>query len=131
MFKCDLQHLKLTVILLLCVFLFPQNKLMSAIHPLCCSKLPYLNLIHLHISIYSPLQMDPKLRPSFQVIVRNLEEILARLKVEEMEHECVPLSGDIDKKTIPKGNSTSASAHFSFNFPVTKSHLPLFTRSCL
>ena len=75
--------------------------------------------------------MDPKLRPSFQDIVRNLEEILARLKVEEMEHECVPLSGDIDKKTIPKGNNTSASAHLSFNFPVTKSHLPLFTRSCL
>ncbi|KAM8728387.1 dual specificity testis-specific protein kinase 2 [Acanthopagrus schlegelii] len=47
--------------------------------------------------------MDPKLRPSFPDIVRNLEEILARLKVEEMEHECVSLSGDIDKKTIPKG----------------------------
>ncbi|KAF1384087.1 hypothetical protein PFLUV_G00138640 [Perca fluviatilis] len=47
--------------------------------------------------------MDPKLRPSFPDIVRHLEEILARLKVEEMEHECVPLSGDNDKKTIPKG----------------------------
>ncbi|XP_038573349.1 dual specificity testis-specific protein kinase 2 [Micropterus salmoides] len=46
--------------------------------------------------------MDPKLRPSFPDIVRHLEEILARLKVEEM-HECVPLSGDNDKKTIPKG----------------------------
>lgn len=48
--------------------------------------------------------MDPKLRPSFVDIVRHLEEILARLKVEQMEHECVQLSGDIDKKTIPKGN---------------------------
>ncbi|XP_035527216.1 dual specificity testis-specific protein kinase 2 isoform X1 [Morone saxatilis] len=47
--------------------------------------------------------MDPKLRPSFPDIVRNLEEILARLKVEEMQHECVPLSGDNDKKSIPKG----------------------------
>lgn len=48
--------------------------------------------------------MDPKLRPSFPEIVRHLEEILARLKVEEMEHECVPLSADNnDKKTIPKG----------------------------
>lgn len=46
--------------------------------------------------------MDPKLRPSFQDIVRHLEEIVARLKVEEMEHECVPLSGDNDKKTITK-----------------------------
>lgn len=47
--------------------------------------------------------MDPKLRPSFPDIVMHLEEILAHLKVEEMEHECVPLSGDNDKKTIPKG----------------------------
>ncbi len=47
--------------------------------------------------------MDPKLRPSFPDIVRNLEEILARLKVEEMEHECAPLSGD-DKKSMPKGS---------------------------
>uniref|UniRef100_A0A3Q1EIJ7 Testis associated actin remodelling kinase 2 n=1 Tax=Acanthochromis polyacanthus TaxID=80966 RepID=A0A3Q1EIJ7_9TELE len=31
--------------------------------------------------------MDPKLRPSFPDIVRHLEEILAHLKVEEMEHE--------------------------------------------
>lgn len=50
--------------------------------------------------------MDPKLRPSFSDIVRHLEEIFARLKVVEMEHECVQLSGDNDKKTIPKGNST-------------------------
>ncbi|XP_019963551.2 dual specificity testis-specific protein kinase 2 isoform X1 [Paralichthys olivaceus] len=49
--------------------------------------------------------MDPKLRPSFPDNVRHLEEILARLKVEEMEHECVSLSGDNDKKTIPKGIS--------------------------
>ncbi|XP_070829865.1 dual specificity testis-specific protein kinase 2 [Chaetodon trifascialis] len=47
--------------------------------------------------------MDPKLRPSFPDIVRHLEEILARLKVEEMEQECVQLSGDNDKKTIAKG----------------------------
>uniref|UniRef100_A0A3Q3RXN8 dual-specificity kinase n=1 Tax=Mastacembelus armatus TaxID=205130 RepID=A0A3Q3RXN8_9TELE len=47
--------------------------------------------------------MDPKLRPCFPDIVMHLEEILAHLKVEEMEHECVSLSGDIDKKTIPKG----------------------------
>uniref|UniRef100_A0A3B5B2Y8 dual-specificity kinase n=1 Tax=Stegastes partitus TaxID=144197 RepID=A0A3B5B2Y8_9TELE len=33
--------------------------------------------------------MDPKLRPSFPDTVRHLEEILARLKVEEMEHECM------------------------------------------
>ena len=47
--------------------------------------------------------MDPKLRPSFPDSVRHLEEIFARLKVEAMEHECVPLSGDNDKKSIPKG----------------------------
>ncbi|KAK5860346.1 hypothetical protein PBY51_021832 [Eleginops maclovinus] len=47
--------------------------------------------------------MDPKLRPSFTENVRHLEEILVRLKVEEMEHECVSLSGENDKKTIPKG----------------------------
>ncbi|XP_071774651.1 dual specificity testis-specific protein kinase 2 [Centroberyx gerrardi] len=47
--------------------------------------------------------MDPKLRPSFPDIVRRLEEILARLKAEEVERDRVPLSGDNDKKTIPKG----------------------------
>ncbi|XP_029309975.1 dual specificity testis-specific protein kinase 2 [Cottoperca gobio] len=47
--------------------------------------------------------MDPKLRPSFPDNVRHLEEILARLKVEEMEHECVSLTGENDKKTVPKG----------------------------
>lgn len=61
-------------------------------------------------SFISPLflrQMDPKLRPSFPDIVRHLEEILVRLKVEEMEHECAPLSGDNnDKKTIAKGMCT-------------------------
>ncbi|XP_037538330.1 dual specificity testis-specific protein kinase 2 [Nematolebias whitei] len=46
--------------------------------------------------------MDPKLRPSFPDIVRQLEEILARLKVAEMEQECDSLSGDNEKKTIPK-----------------------------
>lgn len=49
--------------------------------------------------------MDPKLRPSFSDLVRHLEEIFARLKVEDMEHECVLLTGDNDKKTIAKGNS--------------------------
>ncbi|KAM3866140.1 dual specificity testis-specific protein kinase 2 [Diretmus argenteus] len=47
--------------------------------------------------------MDPKLRPSFPDIVKRLEEILARLKAEEMERNHVSLSGDNDKKTIPKG----------------------------
>ncbi|KAM4551370.1 dual specificity testis-specific protein kinase 2 isoform 1-T2 [Odontesthes bonariensis] len=47
--------------------------------------------------------MDPKLRPSFPDSVKHLEEVFARLKVEAMEHECVPLSGDNDKKSIPKG----------------------------
>uniref|UniRef100_A0AAQ4PYQ5 dual-specificity kinase n=1 Tax=Gasterosteus aculeatus aculeatus TaxID=481459 RepID=A0AAQ4PYQ5_GASAC len=47
--------------------------------------------------------MDPKLRPSFPDIVRQLEGILAGLKVEEMEHECDPLGGDIDKKAASKG----------------------------
>lgn len=55
--------------------------------------------------------MDPKLRPSFTENVRHLEEILVRLKVEEMEHECVPLSGDNDKKTIPKGNTNNNTIH--------------------
>ncbi|KAA8587778.1 hypothetical protein FQN60_016640 [Etheostoma spectabile] len=42
--------------------------------------------------------------PDFLQLAFNCcNEILARLKVEEMEHECVPLSGDNDKKTIPKG----------------------------
>uniref|UniRef100_A0AAQ4NRB4 Protein kinase domain-containing protein n=1 Tax=Gasterosteus aculeatus aculeatus TaxID=481459 RepID=A0AAQ4NRB4_GASAC len=48
-------------------------------------------------------KMDPKLRPSFPDIVRQLEGILAGLKVEEMEHECDPLGGDIDKKAASKG----------------------------
>ncbi|KAK2822786.1 hypothetical protein Q5P01_022851 [Channa striata] len=46
--------------------------------------------------------MDPKLRPSFADIVRHLEEIPARLKVEAMEEESVQLSGDSDKKPVPK-----------------------------
>lgn len=73
-------------------FLMLCNLFPSALIPF-----PYLNF-------FLP-QMDPKLRPSFPDIVRHLEEILARLKVEEMEHECVPLSGDNDMKTIPKGIS--------------------------
>lgn len=47
--------------------------------------------------------MDPKLRPSFPDIVRQLEDILAQLKVVEMENECVSLGGDNEKKAIPKG----------------------------
>ncbi|XP_024135302.1 dual specificity testis-specific protein kinase 2 [Oryzias melastigma] len=47
--------------------------------------------------------LDPKLRPSFQDIVRHLEDVLAHLKVEDMQHDCVALSGEADKKTIPKG----------------------------
>lgn len=78
--------------------------------------------------------MDPKLRPSFPDIVMHLEEILARLKVEEMEHEGVPLSGDNDKKTIPKGNSTAKKCDAvicHFIFTVNKSHILLFTVRCL
>lgn len=51
--------------------------------------------------------MDPKLRPSFQEIVKYLEKILARLKVEEMEHEGVSLNVDNDRKTMPKGSSAT------------------------
>lgn len=47
--------------------------------------------------------MDPKLRPSCQEIVRHLEEILVRLKIEELVHECVPLSVENDKKNTAKG----------------------------
>ncbi|CAB1326222.1 unnamed protein product [Coregonus sp. 'balchen'] len=48
--------------------------------------------------------MDPKLRPSFPELVKRLEEILCRLKAEESEQERIPLSGDNDKKTFPKGD---------------------------
>lgn len=83
-----------------CVFL-PDNNLSLLLHYFIVYKShPFP---HLHFLLH---QMDPKLRPSFPDIVRHLEEILARLKVEEM-HECVPLSGDNDKKTIPKGKSTA------------------------
>lgn len=78
--------------------------------------------------------MDPKLRPSFLDIVRDLEEILARLKVEEMEQEGVPLSVDNDKKTIPKGTgavSDCAAVSCHFGFTGYKSHIPLFTGSRL
>lgn len=47
--------------------------------------------------------MDPKLRPSFSDIVKDLDGILVRLKLEEMEHGDAKLSGDNDKKTICKG----------------------------
>ncbi|KAM6918541.1 dual specificity testis-specific protein kinase 2 [Xenentodon cancila] len=47
--------------------------------------------------------MDPKLRPSFSDIVRHLEEIHTCLKVKEMTQECLQLSGENEKKTVPKG----------------------------
>lgn len=73
--------------------------------------------------------MDPKLRPSFADTVRHLEEILARLKVEEMEQEC---SGDNDKKTIPKGTvRTLHKISQNLSFTVNTRHLFLFTRRCL
>ncbi|XP_043989658.1 dual specificity testis-specific protein kinase 2 isoform X1 [Gambusia affinis] len=46
--------------------------------------------------------MDPKLRPSFTDIVRQLEEILARLKVVEMENDSVSLTSDNEKKAMSK-----------------------------
>lgn len=54
--------------------------------------------------------MDPKLRPSFSDIVRRLEEVLARLKVEEMQQEDLPpsLGGDTDKKTAANGSGKGA-----------------------
>lgn len=54
--------------------------------------------------------MDPKLRPSFQDIVRHLEEVLVQLKVEDMQHACVALSGEADKKMIPKGTTAAPSS---------------------
>lgn len=82
--------------------------------------------------------MDPNLRPSFVEIVRHLEEILARLKVEQMEHERVQLSGDNDKKTMPKGNCCSnkiilcdsGSFCFHFSFTLKISLYFLFVRRC-
>lgn len=69
-------------------------------------------------------QMDPKLRPSFPDIVKHLEEILARLKVDEMEHEGTPLSGDNDKKTTPNGNSKGVMQRFTTSASVSvKVHL--------
>lgn len=51
--------------------------------------------------------MNPKLRPSFPDILKHLDEILACVKVEEIEHGDAKLSGDDDKKTIPKGKRHS------------------------
>lgn len=79
---------------------------MSAIDPCFCTVLLYKNINLIFLPFFLP-QMDPKLRPSFPDNVKHLEEILARLKVEEMEHECVPLSGENDKKTIPKGTGAA------------------------
>ncbi|KAM6948301.1 dual specificity testis-specific protein kinase 2 [Aplochiton taeniatus] len=47
--------------------------------------------------------MDPKLRPAFPDIVLRLGEILSRLRAEETERDRTLLSGDNDKKTLPKG----------------------------
>lgn len=48
--------------------------------------------------------MDPKLRPSFPEIVKQLEEIQKRLKADDLERERMLLpAGEADKKTIPKG----------------------------
>ncbi|XP_034038297.1 dual specificity testis-specific protein kinase 2 [Thalassophryne amazonica] len=53
--------------------------------------------------------MDPNLRPSFTDVFRHLEEILAHLKkIDEMEHECISLGGDNDKKSITKGEKIQA-----------------------
>ncbi|XP_067109262.1 dual specificity testis-specific protein kinase 2 [Osmerus mordax] len=47
--------------------------------------------------------MDPQLRPSFQELVKRLEVILSRLRAEEADRDRIPLSGDNDKKSLPKG----------------------------
>ncbi|XP_019739255.1 dual specificity testis-specific protein kinase 2 isoform X3 [Hippocampus comes] len=44
--------------------------------------------------------MDPTLRPSFPDIVGHLEDTLARLKLGEEAHQCPPLAGEGDKKTV-------------------------------
>ncbi|KAM5148290.1 dual specificity testis-specific protein kinase 2 [Mantella aurantiaca] len=50
--------------------------------------------------------MDPKLRPSFVEIVKQLEEILSRLKNEESENERRANNPEItETKTLPKGLS--------------------------
>ena len=49
-------------------------------------------------------QMTPKLRPSFPDAVMHLEDILAKLKAEEMERDHVSLGGDNEIKAMPKGN---------------------------
>lgn len=79
-----------------------------------------------------PGQMDPKLRPSFPDIVKYLEEVLACLKVEEVQHEGVSISGDNDKKTTANGNSKGVMpwrglsaflpAQQSFSFTAAFSH---------
>ncbi|XP_061097238.1 dual specificity testis-specific protein kinase 2 [Conger conger] len=47
--------------------------------------------------------MDPKLRPSFPEIVKTLEEIQSRPRLEESEREGLHLSTDVDRKTLAKG----------------------------
>uniref|UniRef100_A0A665USZ5 dual-specificity kinase n=1 Tax=Echeneis naucrates TaxID=173247 RepID=A0A665USZ5_ECHNA len=71
--------------------------------------------------------MDPKLRPSFPDIVRHLEEILARLKVEEMEQECVSLSGENDKKTVPKGTAATQNDPDTRNIWLSRSQSDIFS----
>lgn len=51
--------------------------------------------------------MDPKLRPSFPEIVKDLDGILVCLNLEDMEHRDAQPGGDNDKKTIHKGKSTT------------------------
>lgn len=51
--------------------------------------------------------MDPKLRPSFPDIIKDLDGILVCLKLEDMEPRDAKMSGDNDKKTIHKGKSTA------------------------
>lgn len=99
-----------------------------------CIKLSLCHVINIVIVIScTPLlppssQMDPKLRPSFPDIVKHLEEILARLKVDEMEHEGAPLSGDNDKKTTPNGNSKGVMQQLAISASVSvKPHLHLMS----
>uniref|UniRef100_A0A3P8ZZ93 dual-specificity kinase n=1 Tax=Esox lucius TaxID=8010 RepID=A0A3P8ZZ93_ESOLU len=47
--------------------------------------------------------MDPKLRPSFPQLVKRLEEILCRVRAEELEGECVD-----DKKPTLKGDKVQS-----------------------
>lgn len=71
--------------------------------------------------------MDPKLRPSFPDIVKYLEEVLARLKVEELQCEGVSLSGDNDKKTTSNGSSKGSMPSCSVSASLPVNHSLTFT----